>query len=99
MMTAELKQSDFQQEFLMARNTLDPRDFGIDKDRDVFEDEVIDAFGTFTRGQVSIDELVLHPREALQFCDDFRRKNGYLYLPDDIILRTIMTIRKRGSNS
>jgi hypothetical protein len=43
----------------------------------------------------SIDELLLHPREAAHFCDDVRRQYGYFDVPDDIILRVILT---RGKN-
>jgi hypothetical protein len=34
------------------------------------------------------------PREALRFCDDFRRKHQCMDVPDDIILRSIIGRRK-----
>jgi hypothetical protein len=42
----------------------------------------------------TVDELLLHPREALNFCDQVRRRYGYFDVPDDIILRSIMQRRK-----
>lgn len=54
---------------------------------------MVDAFGAAYRGQWSIDELMLHPREAAHFCDDVRRQFGYFDVPDDIVLRVILTRR------
>jgi hypothetical protein len=42
----------------------------------------------------AVDELLLHPREAAWFCDETRRKYRYFDLPDDVILRVILTRRK-----
>ncbi|MBX9655252.1 hypothetical protein K2Y11_16685 [bacterium] len=89
------KQARFYREFLMVRGKpLDPREYGIDMERDAFVDQMIDAFNDAYRGEFSIDELLLRPREALVFCDNTRRRFGYWDLPDDIILRTILNGRK-----
>lgn len=88
------EQAAFYRGFLMARNTFDPADFGVSASREDFADEMVSDFGAIYRGQWTIDELLLHPREALHFCDEVRRMHGYFDLPDDIILRTILTRRK-----
>jgi hypothetical protein len=49
------------------------------------------------RDQWSVDELMLHPREAARFCDQARFQHGYFDVPDDIILRVILTRRKNPS--
>jgi hypothetical protein len=51
-------------------------------------------FNDTYRGGWSIDELLLHPAEALRFFSDVRRKHGYFDMPDDIILRAVMNRRK-----
>jgi hypothetical protein len=89
-------QTDFYREFLMGRGQFSPLEFGIDLTRESLTDQMVEDFGTHYRGQWTIDELLLHPREAAHFCDEVRRKHGYFDLPDDIILRCVMTARKRG---
>lgn len=36
-----------------------------------------------------VNELLIHPREALCFCDGYRRIYGFYDLPDDVILRAL----------
>jgi hypothetical protein len=55
---------------------------------------MVSDFSAMYHGMWTIDELLLHPREAGHFCDEVRRLHGYFDLPDDIILRTILTRRK-----
>jgi hypothetical protein len=94
MIAAVSSQADFYRDFLMARGAFDPREFGIDMDRAEFSDKMVEDFGAIYRGQWTIDELLLHPREAARFCDDVRRAHGFYDLPDDIILRVILGRRK-----
>jgi hypothetical protein len=96
MTTALLRnsQADFYREFLMARQSFDPRDFGVDMEKEDFIDRMCEEFNNTYRGQMSVDELLLHPREALVFCDGVRRTLGNFDLPDDIILRSVMQRRK-----
>jgi hypothetical protein len=91
---AKPSQRQFYRDFLMARQIIDPKDYGIDMDKANFVDELASDFGEIYHGQWSVDELLLHPREALNFCDLVRRKHGWFDLPDDIMLRTLMTRRK-----
>ncbi len=86
--------TDFYREFLMSRGKFDPREFGVDMTREAFTDQMMDDFATAFRGAWTIDECLLHPRDALRFCDDVRQRHGYYDMPDDIILRSIMTRRK-----
>ena len=84
-------QLDFYREFLMTRGKFDPEDFGVTLEREAFTDQMVEDFASAYRGAWTIDELLLHPREAARFCDDVRRQHGYHDLPDDVILRVIMT--------
>lgn len=84
----------FYARFLMARQNIDPKDYGVPMKKDEFTDLMCDEFNEHTRGTLSVDEMLLRPRLALEFCDHVRRRHGYFDLPDDIILRVIMTRRK-----
>jgi hypothetical protein len=86
--------TQFYREFLMRRGNFNPADFGVDMEREEFSDQILNEFNTIYRGGWTIDELCLHPDEAKHFCVEVRRKFGYYDLPDDIILRVIMTRRK-----
>jgi hypothetical protein len=92
--TREQTQIEFYREFLMGRGKFDPVEFGVKMTRDELTDQMVDDFSVTYRGQWTIDELLLHPREAAWFCDDVRRKHSYFDLPDDVILRVILTRRK-----
>jgi hypothetical protein len=84
----------FYKRFLMARASFQPADFGIEMAKEDFIDQLVDDFNDAYRGGWSVDEMLLHPREAMNFCDLVRRKHGYYDLPDDIILRVVMQRRK-----
>lgn len=47
----------------------------------------------------SIDELVCHPQEALEYAIIIRRRAKCSYLPDDLILRSLMNCRRRAAES
>lgn len=89
-----ISQAEFYRRFIMGRQTVDPAAHGVNMELDEFTDALADEFNTRFRGQMTLDELLLHPREALAFCDDLRRSRGWFYLPDDIILRSLMRRRK-----
>lgn len=82
------------QAFTMARTKLKFDQFGITEDNEVVIDKLCDDFNTSFRGQLTIDELLLHPRDAMCFCDTVRMKHGWIGLPDDMILRPILNRRK-----
>lgn len=87
-------QRDFYSEFLMSRESFNPRDFGIEMKMSEVVDRLVNDFGEFTRGQITLDELLFRPVQAQDFCNQVKRKNGWYDLPDDIILRSIMNRRK-----
>jgi hypothetical protein len=89
-------QTLFYRKFVMARGNFDPKDFGVNLDKEAFVDQMVEDFAAMYRGQITIEELTLHPREAAKFCDDVRRMHGYFDMPDDIILRSIVNRRKDG---
>ena len=95
MATATQAQTDFYREFLMARESFHPRDFGVDMDKAEFIDAMVDDFNTYFHGSISVDELLLHPSDAIAFVADVRRKHGWFSLPEDIILRSILQRRKK----
>lgn len=91
--THAVPQDQFYREFIMVRGKFDPAEFGVNLSREDLTEQMVDEFNSAYRSW-TIDELLVHPREATRFCDDVRRKFGYWDLPDDIILRVIMTRRK-----
>jgi len=58
-----------------------------------FLDLIAEEF-TQTFRNWSVDELLLHPREGVRFCDDLRHRHAFYDLPDDIILRGLLDRRK-----
>jgi hypothetical protein len=78
----------------MPRKSFDPQDFDIELSRDEFVDRMADMFNEIYRGTLSVDELLLHPREAIRFCDEVRSRFGYYGVPDDVILRSVLQRRK-----
>lgn len=94
MSTVAVSQVDFYREFRMARNSFEPRDFGVDLEKQEFIDQMVEEFHGAYRNGWTIDELLLHPREAMRFCDAVRHRHGYYDAPDDIILRVILQRRK-----
>lgn len=93
MTVASRTQADLHEEYLMTRMSFKPQDFKFDMGRKQFDDLMVDEFNQ-AYGAWSLDELLLHPREAIRFCDDVRSKHRSFDLPDDIILRVIMQSRK-----
>ena len=78
----------------MGRGKFEPVEFGVNLSREDFTDQMVGDFAETYRDGWTVDELLLHPREAMRFCDDVRRQHGYYDLPDDIILRVILGRRK-----
>ena len=93
-MSNTLSLSDKGRSFIMARTKLTFDQFGIDTPAEEVIDRLIDHFNEHYHGLLTIDELLLHPRDALAFCDLVRSRNGWIGLPDDMILRPIITRRK-----
>lgn len=93
---AVTSQAAFYREWLMARS-INPRDYGIDLELADLKDRLSDEFNTIYRDAWSFDDLLLHPREAIRFCDDLRRKYAWYSAPDDVLLRALMQRRKNPS--
>ncbi len=95
--TQTASQRGYYRESLMGRASFDPKEFGVDLDRTEMVDRCCEEFNAKYRGMLTIDEVLLHPRVAMRFCDDIREKNGWFDVPDDIILRSILNRRKNPS--
>ena len=78
----------------MANSKVDYSKYGVKVDDKTFVDNVVDLFNATVRGQHSVDELLLHPKEALAFCELVRNQYGLPDLPDHEILRALMKRRK-----
>lgn len=94
MCLATTSQATFYREFLMTRSDFQPQDFGVDQSKVDFQDEMVNQFNDFIRGEMSLDEMLLRPDLAKSFCMSVRGRLGYHDVPDDIILRSIMSRRK-----
>ncbi len=86
-------QEQFYRGWLMGKGAFDPKEYGVSIDRASYLTNGR-KFSDAYKGQWSIDELLLHPRETMRFCDDVRHKRKYYDVPDDIILRSVMIRRK-----
>lgn len=75
-------------------STIKPQDYGVELSRQDFADRIADIFNDTFKGQTTIDELLLHPKDAMEFCEDLRRRSGFFQVPDDVILRALMQRRK-----
>jgi len=62
---------------------------------DDFKDFVIDRFADMYKSR-TIDELLCHPREAHELCKFVRNRSGITTLTDDLILSTLINVRKAG---
>jgi hypothetical protein len=80
----------------MERGQLDPKLFGVDMAKEQLTETIVGEFNAVYGGNWPVGELLMHPREALRFCDDVRRKFSFFDLPDDIILRCVLAARKRS---
>jgi hypothetical protein len=97
MITAS-SQVDFYREFLMRRGEYDPSDFGVDLPKSEFVDMIVGDFNNFVKCQISLDEFLLHPEMALEFCHSLKRNRGWYSVPNDILLRSIMARRKNPTS-
>ncbi len=66
---------------------------GCDMPIEVFQDRIVDIMAEMFRSW-SIDELLLHPRDGMEYCSTVRRTTGFHDLPDDLILRILLNRRK-----
>lgn len=93
-MVGTTEQTTFYAEFLMTRGSFKPQDFGVDMELNDFMDLLVDEFGQFTKGTLSLDELLLRPSMSAAFVNSVRAKHRFFDVPEDIILRSVMRRRK-----
>jgi hypothetical protein len=64
---------------------------------EAFHDGLSDTFDNMYRDSIpTVDELLVRPREAMRFADAIRSRFGDFDLPDDLILRGLLRVRKGG---
>jgi hypothetical protein len=66
---------------------------GCRMDASAFKELTIDCLADMYKS-LTIDEIVCHPREAMALCNYARMRARCEHLPDDLILSTLMNIRK-----
>lgn len=72
----------------------DLTEFDIHVSYEEFTDIVVDFFNTKYSGTISVDDLLLNPREAVRFCDELAAANGWVCVPDELPLRALLNRRK-----
>lgn len=83
----------------MARKPT-PQDYGIDMTGAALGERIDRVWKQYRDAKSlehrSTDELLVHPADAIAFCDYVR---AYIdsRLPDDLILRSLIAYRKRGA--
>ena len=68
-------------------------EFGCNLDPNTFR-ELLEDRKVATSPSWTIDDLVCHPQEAKEFCDLIRSESSSPKLPDSLILRTLMNVRR-----
>jgi hypothetical protein len=81
-------------EALMARLNLTLADYGIDLEPAAYVDELAELMANLYPA-FSVDELLVRPREALRYCDAARQRFQCYDLPDDLILRPLLSRREQ----
>ena len=70
-------------------------ELGCDLTADTFRERANDLFAGMYKSR-TFDELACHPVQAKDLCSVLRKNLGNSELPDSMILRTIMNVRKAG---
>lgn len=71
------------------------RSCGFDGDRRDFDDSLVDVLHSLYR-EWTDEDLLFHPSEATRFCNIVRQRWHLPDLPDEVTLRCLVNIRKRG---
>ena len=75
---------------------INPALYGVPLTYRQFAQVVADRFCDWERAKWAVDEMLLHPVDAMKFCQRVRdcKRGEWDKLPDAVILRTLMNIRK-----
>lgn len=69
--------------------------YGCDVGADMFEETLANLMGAMFPNRNS-EQLLYYPYDALRFCEAVRSATRCQGLPDEMILRRLQNIRKRG---
>ena len=78
-----------------GRPALNPSDYGIAMSLRSLKQLLGDLFDAYP-GSSTIDELLVHPLEGIEFCRLVRKSTGYYMLPDHVILKVLVNRRKNN---
>jgi hypothetical protein len=75
------------------------KEHGCDMSPNQFRQYVDEMFAEHVT-DYTLDEMLLHPREAISFCDTVRQSGReFADLPDHLILRSVIGQRKKGKGT
>lgn len=57
----------------MKQTPVIPQDYGIELFKDEFVDRIVETFNDTFKRATTVDELLLHPRDAMEFCHSVQR--------------------------
>lgn len=74
------------------------RELGVRFSAEKFRDAITDEYNeTIKPRGWSGDELCMHPYAAIEFCIAVRKRLKFQGIPEDLILRTLINIRRKGT--
>lgn len=75
---------------MLNRGEWEPEQFGI---AGMGKDEIIKVLCQYFRDSLgrtwTVDDLLLHPSDAVRFCQDARFRAGWFDMPEEFILRAL----------
>lgn len=81
----------------VARRNKTIEDFDFEITKEAFIDCLNDTFDSMYRDVLpSVDELLVRPTEGLLFCAAIRQRLRCVDIPEDVILRAMLSHRKHG---
>lgn len=80
----------------MARSTLNPADYGLALSRQEFLTILGTKFSSHFNDEMTVDELLVKPKEAIKFCILIRAIFCEESLSDEVILKALVNLRKSG---
>lgn len=75
------------------------KEYGCDMSPNQFREHADQMFAEHV-SDYTVDEMLLHPKAAIAYCDTVRQSGKeFANLPDDLILRSLIGQRKKGKGA